>query len=245
MAKVPPRPVSAESALTRDEELALVARLMALYRGGWFPMYDDESGVLEWVQPRVRSIVPLAEGEFRVTRSLRSAVRRATLTITTDAAFGDVMRGCASPSKGREQTWINEDIVQWFLLLHRHGHAHSLEAWLPDPSAPGGRVLVGGLYGLAIGAVFAGESMFSRPDLGGTDASKVCLVHLVHHLRRRGFVLLDAQLDNPHLHQFGAAPMPRREYLDLVAKHGNETREWVPFDPDATVRTYAAKSPGG
>ncbi len=241
MARVPPRPVSGASRSGSVNEPDLVARLMTLYRGGWFPMYEEETGVLEWVQPNVRSVIPLREPEFRVTRSLRSAVRRAELMITTDAAFGEVMRACARPAKGREQTWINDDIIQWFLLLHRHGHAHSVEAWLPDPSAPGGRVLVGGLYGLAIGAVFAGESMFSRPDLGGTDSSKVCLVHLVHHLRRQDFVLLDAQLDNPHLHQFGAAAMPRAEYLDVVARFGSEPRAWTPFEPEATVRAFSAR----
>ncbi len=244
MPRVPPKPGIAAGTLTPEAERGVVARLMSLYREGWFPMFEEDTGVLEWVQPRERSIVPLGESEFRVSRSLRAAVRRGNLTLTTDEAFEDVMRACARPAKGREQTWINEDIVSWFVMLHQHGHAHSIEAWISDAAAPSGRRLVGGLYGLAMGAVFAGESMFSRPDLGGTDASKVCLVHLVHHLRRRGFVLLDAQLENPHLDQFGAASMPRRQYLDIVARMGQDHREWGPFEPAITVGVYAAMGGG-
>ena len=244
MARVPPRPGNADGPRSPEQERDVVARLMSLYGEGWFPMFEEETGVLEWVQPRERSIVPLGSEEFRVTRSLRGAVRRGTMTITTDEAFEDVLRACGRPAKGREQTWINDDIVSWFVMLHRHGHAHSIEAWITDSSDPRGRRLVGGLYGLAMGAVFAGESMFSRPDLGGTDASKVCLVHLVHHLRRRGFVLLDAQLENPHLDQFGAVSMPRRAYLDVVARVGGEHREWGPFEPGSTVGAYAAMGRG-
>ena len=133
MPRVPPRPGIAAGTLTPEAERGVVARLMSLYREGWFPMFEEDTGVLEWVQPRERSIVPIEESEFRVSRSLRAAVRRGTMTLTTDEAFEDVMRACARPAKGREQTWINEDIVSWFVMLHRHGHAHSIEAWIVGP----------------------------------------------------------------------------------------------------------------
>jgi leucyl/phenylalanyl-tRNA--protein transferase len=216
----------------------LVSALLERYHEGWFPMHDEASGEVEWVQPRVRSIIPIEPERFRVPRSLRAKVRRGVFEITTDAAFGRVIRACARPSKGREQTWLNPEITAWFELLHEAGHAHSIEAWAtPAGAGEHGRgepVLVGGLYGLAMGSVFAGESMFSRPDLGGTDASKVCLVHLVHHLRRRGFVLLDAQLENPHLSQFGATTMPRGRYIAKLETHASDARPWLAFEPEAT-----------
>lgn len=190
--------------------------LVAMYRRGWFPMADPQTGRVEWVQPQRRAVIPL-DDRFRVPRSLRARVRSGRFTVTTDTAFAEVIRACAD----RGDTWLAPEIIDAFDLLHAAGHAHSIEARLE------GR-LVGGLYGLCLGRVFAGESMFSRPDLGGTDASKACLVALVERLRAAGFVLLDAQLANPHLEQFGMYEMPREEYLAILADHGNAAVPWGP-----------------
>ena len=208
-----------------DEEL--VGAALSAYRAGWFPMYMAEEGVVQWVQPRRRSLIPLDE-RFAVSRSLRSVVRSGRFMVTSDEAFEAVIRACAVPGRGRESTWLNEEIVGVFLRFHRAGLAHSVEAWLAG--AGGERTLVGGLYGLALGAIFCGESMFSRPALGGSNASKVCLVHLVEHLRQRGFAALDAQLTNPHLEQFGSHEITQREYALLLRKHSGRALGWAPFE---------------
>lgn len=200
----------------------LVDKALALYKQGWFPMFDDERRVLEWVQPHERGLLPLDE-RFRVPRSLRQRVRSGKFIITCDRAFGRVIRECGSPSPGRERTWLCPEIIDLFEALHAAGHAHSVEAWINDS-------LVGGLYGLALGGAFCGESMFSRPDLGGTDASKVCLVHLVEHLRVQGFVLLDAQLHNEHLEQFGLYEVPMNEYAGVLKNAAALGVEWGAFD---------------
>jgi leucyl/phenylalanyl-tRNA--protein transferase len=178
--------------------------LLRAYAAGIFPMAESaESPVLRWVQPHRRGIMPL--DRFHVSRSLRKTVRRGVFTITADQAFEAVMRGCAEPAPGREQTWINQEIHRLYNALHAMGHAHSIEAWHGDE-------LVGGLYGVSIGAAFFGESMFSRK----TDASKVSLVHLVARLRHGGYVLLDAQFITEHLQRFGAISIERRRYLRLL-----------------------------
>lgn len=204
--------------LSADERVRLDA-LLGMYRQGWFPMREPDGPEVRWVQPQRRAVIPLDE-RFHVPRNLRARVRAGRFEIGHDRAFGEVIRACAEPGEGREETWLAPEIIDAFELFHRAGVAHSVEARL-------GGVLVGGLYGVALGRVFAGESMFSRPGQGGTDASKVCLVHLVEHLRRRGFVLLDAQLANPHLEQFGAYEMPREEYLAILAEHGDERVAWA------------------
>jgi leucyl/phenylalanyl-tRNA---protein transferase len=218
-------------------EDAAVRGVLAMYREGWFPMHDDESGRTHWVQPHGRAVVPIEPGAFRVSRSLRSRVKSGRFEVTSDRAFERVIRACAEPGPGREGTWLSDEIIETYQVLHERGLAHSVEAWTPGP----GRRLVGGLYGLAVGGVFCGESMFSRPDEGGTDASKVCLVHLVHHLRRRGFVLLDAQLSNHHLEQFGTYLMPRAEYLAILERHGEGDVPWPPWEPAATAAEVGGK----
>lgn len=190
-------------------------------------MSEPETGKTEWVQPQHRAVIPL--DSFHVPRRLADRVRSGKFIIRTDTDFEGVVRACAEERPGREGTWINDEIIGIFQLLHRAGHAHSVEAWL---STPAGDVLVGGVYGLSIGAIFAGESMFSRPELGGTDASKVCLVHLVEHLRARGFVLLDAQLANPHTAQFGLREMLAEEYHAQLRVLSIQPREWLPFGAD-------------
>jgi leucyl/phenylalanyl-tRNA--protein transferase len=178
--------------------------LLRAYAAGIFPMAESaESPVLRWIQPHRRGIMPL--DRFHVSRSLRKTVRQGVFKITADHAFEAVMRGCAEPAPGREQTWINEESHRLYNALHAMGHAHSIEAWHGDE-------LVGGLYGVSIGAAFFGESMFSRK----TDASKVALVHLVARLRHGGYVLLDAQFITEHLQRFGAISIERRRYLRLL-----------------------------
>lgn len=219
-----------------------VPRVLELYAQGWFPMDASHRGRrartrTEWVQPEERGVFCLQPGGLIVSRSLRQRVRSGRFVITSDQAFGRVIRACALPSPGREETWINEEIVMIFEALHASGVAHSVEAWLPaEPEKGLERRLVGGLYGVAVGRIFAGESMFSRPEKGGTDASKVCLVHLWHHLRDLGFQLLDAQMFNPHLASLGLVTLSRDEFLAQLATHAGERLEWSPVDSTRALR---------
>ncbi len=218
------------SAQLTPAEQRLVDGFLRMYRDGWFPMLMEEGPGVEWVQPEHRAIIPL-DDRFKVSKTLAQRVRSGRFIVTHDRAFGEVIRACAAPAKGREDTWLDPSIIDAFLVLHKAGHAHSVEAWLPpagrrDGGVPEGSVLVGGLYGLGVGSVFCGESMFSRPELGGTDASKVCLVNLVQHLRKRGFTLLDAQLSSEHLERFGMYEMPKNDYVAHVAAHAEADVTW-------------------
>ncbi len=172
---------------------------------GAFPMATSRHGEIHWYSPDPRAVLPLEESRFKIPRSLRKRVTAGQFQITTDLAFDRVIRSCAEPRPGSSDTWINDEIVDVYTRLHEAGLAHSVEAW----TGPDNHQLVGGLYGLALGSAFFGESMFSRV----TDASKVCLVHLVRELRSRGFTLLDVQFTNRHLEQFGVYEIPRQEYL--------------------------------
>ena len=202
-------------------------------------MAESRDAPAQWVQPNRRALIPL-DDSFRVSRSLRARVRQGKFIIRCDSAFEQVIRACAEPGPGRTETWINDDIIAWYTLLHRAGHAHSIEAYLapdsPSHACDAPFTLVGGLYGVTLGAAFCGESMFSRPSLGGTDASKVCLVHLVHHLRRAGFRLLDAQIQNAHTDQFGAVQVARIKYLKLLSQARAISTAWPEFDPSLAVR---------
>lgn len=169
--------------------------LLAAYRSGLFPMHVD-GGALAWWSPDPRGVLPL-DG-LQVSRSLRASRRR--LEVSLDRDFAGVIEGCAEPS--RPHGWINADIRAAYPRLHELGWAHSVEVWEDG-------ALVGGLYGVAIGGLFAGESMFHRR----TDASKVALVHLVEVLRRGGATLLDVQWTTPHLVSLGAVDVARPEYL--------------------------------
>ncbi len=185
--------------------------LLDAYRAGWFPMAEPGTGEIHWFSPDPRAIIPLET--FHAPRSLMQRVRSGRFRVTSDEAFARVIRECAAPRDDGDGTWISSELMQAYVMLHRQGRAHSVEAWIDGESGP---VLVGGLYGVAVGGLFAGESMFSRPALGGTDASKVCLVRLVEHLRRRGFTLLDAQFSNPHLERFGCVEVSREAYLAML-----------------------------
>ena len=155
------------------------------------------------VDPEIRGILPLEA--FHVPKRLARTVRQDRFEITLNRAFNRVLEGCAAPAPGRENTWINPLITNLYAALHREGHAHSVEVWQDGH-------LAGGLYGVAIGGAFFGESMFSRAK----DASKVALVHLVARLLREGFTLLDAQFHNPHLEQFGLIELHRHDFRTLL-----------------------------
>lgn len=179
--------------------------LLRAYASGIFPM-ADEAGRISWYAPDPRAIIE--HDDLRVSRSLRAAIRSGRFSIRFNSAFEQVMRACAAPrgDGDDEGTWISEEFIQVYTTLHRHDFAHSVEAWRE------GR-LVGGLYGVAIGAAFMGESMFSRER----DASKVCLVALVERLRERGYMLHDTQYLTPHLARLGGKEIPRDEYLRRLA----------------------------
>lgn len=156
-----------------------------------------------WVEPEMRGVLPL--NDFHVSKSLKKAIKRAPFDIRIDTCFEAVMTGCAEETSDRPSTWINATIRQLYTELHRRGHAHSVEAFEDGE-------LVGGLYGVSLGAAFFGESMFSRR----TNASKICLVHLVHRLNANGFQLLDTQFTTEHLKTFGAIDVPKQDYLMML-----------------------------
>jgi len=169
--------------------------LLQGYRLGVFPMaMEDES--IAWFSPDPRAIIPLED--FHVPHALRREWRRKVFEIKIDNRFGEIIRACAK----RKDTWINREIIESYERLHELGYAHSVEAWSKNR-------LAGGLYGVAIGGAFFGESMFHRV----TDASKIALVALVEHLRARKFALLDTQWLTPHLARFGAIEISRKHYL--------------------------------
>src|SRR6516164_6607418 len=177
--------------------------LIRAYAAGVFPMAESaDDPELFWVDPRRRGILPL--DAFHVPRRLRRVVRRRIFEIRCDSAFEDVIRACAEAVDKRPNTWINDEIVRLYTALFTRGAAHTVECWR------NGKV-VGGLYGVSLGAVFFGESMFSRE----TDASKVALVHLVARLRLGGFRLLDTQFLTPHLARFGGIEISRARYHRL------------------------------
>jgi len=172
--------------------------LLSAYCLGVFPM-AHEDGRIYWYDPDPRAIIPL--DRFHVSRSLRHTIRRQFFDIRLDTAFMAVMEACAAPAPGREETWISEEIIQAYTRLHQLGFARSVEAWQGDK-------LVGGLYGVAIGGFFAGESMFSHVR----DSSKAALAFLVAHLNKRNFQLLDTQFMTEHLRSLGAIEIPAKEF---------------------------------
>jgi leucyl/phenylalanyl-tRNA---protein transferase len=179
--------------------------LLRAYSIGLFPMAESaEDPELFWVQPDLRGIIPL--DAFHVSHSLQKAMRKSPLDFRVNTAFRQVMLKCAETADDRPSTWINPTILELDTALHEMGHAHSVEAYEDD-------ALVGGLYGVSLGAAFFGESMFSRR----TNASKMCLVHLVERLRAKRFRLLDTQFTTEHLKTFGAIDVPKAQYEILLA----------------------------
>jgi len=179
--------------------------VLKAYAYGVFPMAKARGDTdVFWVQPKLRGVLPL--DAFHLSRSLRKRMRQGVFTVTIDTAFDAVMAGCAEATDARAETWINDRIINLFNALHKANLAHSVEVWK-------GEQLVGGVYGLAMGAAFFGESMFSRT----TDASKVALCHLVGILKQGGFVLLDTQFITDHLKRFGAIEISQQDYLEQLS----------------------------
>ena len=180
--------------------------LLRAYAVGIFPMAESRRDhEIHWIDPEVRGVIPLAD--FHVPRRLRRTVRKQVFEVTADRAFRAVIANCAQPCQTRPDTWINPTIERLYRDLHQLGFGHSVECWQDGE-------LIGGLYGVALGGAFFGESMFSRL----TDASKVALVHLVARLELGGFKLLDTQFTTPHLNQFGAIDIRREHYRTLLSE---------------------------
>jgi leucyl/phenylalanyl-tRNA---protein transferase len=180
-------------------------RLLAAYHRGIFPWYSPDEPILWW-SPNPRMV--LFPDELHVPRSLAKALRNRDYTVRFDTAFADVMTRCAAPRPGQDGTWIGPDIIAAYCKLHALGFAHSVETWIDDQ-------LVGGLYGVAIGRVFFGESMFALSP----DASKIAFVHLVRQLQGAGFKLIDCQMQTHHLSRFGGRPIPRDDFLRHLEQH--------------------------
>ncbi len=178
--------------------------LLKAYSAGIFPMAESaDDPALYWIEPEERGVIPLKG--FHISHSLRKTVRKRKFEIRIDTAFDNVIRACAEKTETRDVTWINTRIHKLYTQLHKMGCCHSVESWTDGK-------LVGGLYGVRIGAAFFGESMFSR----ATDASKVALVHLVARLNAGGFQLLDAQFQNPHIEQFGTYTVKKADYRPML-----------------------------
>lgn len=186
--------------------------LILAYSQGIFPM-ANEAGEIAWYDPDPRAIIPL--DTFHVPRRLARTIRSGRFEVRIDHAFREVVQACAAPSPGRDGTWISDEFVSAYTGLHQLGFAHSVETWRDGQ-------LVGGLYGVALRGLFAGESMFSSER----DASKVALVHLVNRLRAGGFTLLDTQFLTEHLERFGATTIARAEYRRRLAQALQVAARW-------------------
>lgn len=178
-----------------------IQRLLLAYRSGVFPWTDDP---ITWWSPDPRGIIEF--DRFHVSKSLAKVLRRGAFDVTVDRAFREVMEGCAEPAPGRGETWVTPAFISGYTRLHEQGQAHSVECWQDGK-------LAGGIYGVAIGGFFAGESMFHRVS----DASKVALASLVARLRTRGFALFDVQMLTPITRQLGGVEIPRNTYLERLA----------------------------
>lgn len=200
--------------------------LLRAYAIGVFPMAEDRDDPdLFWIDPRIRGVIPL-DG-FHIPKRLKKTIRSNRYRVTFDRDFEGVMDGCAEASDRRPRTWINDKILTLYTALHRMDHAHSVEVWQGDR-------LVGGLYGVTLGAAFFGESMFSRER----DASKIALCHLVARLTFGGFRLLDTQFVTKHLQRFGACEVPRSEYRTLLSEALNEEAKFFHAFKDGEILSY-------
>lgn len=186
--------------------------LLDAYCQGIFPWYEQGQPILWW-SPSERAV--LGPGQLHISRSLQKLLRDCPFELTTDQAFARVIEACAKPRQYSSGTWITEEMLEAYQRLHVKGHAHSIEVWE-------GGALVGGLYGLAIGAVFCGESMFSAQD----NASKVAFVALARTLFRNNFRLIDCQIPNQHLQSLGVTTISRRDFLDLLHRLKSLSIKW-------------------
>ena len=186
--------------------------LLSAYRQGIFPWYSDDQPILWW-SPNPRAV--LFPHQLRISRSLHKTLNSNRFTITMDQAFDRVIHACAAPRSAADGTWITSAMITAYNQLHQLGHAHSLEVWQTGE-------LVGGLYGLALGRVFFGESMFHWQR----DASKVGFAHLVRYLSAQGFQLIDCQQATSHLQSLGATTIPRQHFNKLLQQYCNDKRPW-------------------
>lgn len=235
--------------ITQDQQI--IDAVLEAYARGYFPMADGRPfwdpwrrtpAHIHWFSPDPRGVLPLCDTQgFHVARRLEARIRQRPFVLRVDSAFEDVMRGCALPRDSSDDapehdgTWIDDTLVHWYGLLHRAGHAHSIEAWARDPTGGPDR-LVGGVYGVSIGAAFFGESMFclprprlldgSRDPFDGTDASKVCLVTLVQALDDAGYALFDTQMVTSHVRGFGGFEIPRSDYLKRLDAAITQPAAW-------------------
>ncbi len=218
------RPTACEAAAERMDDITPELLLRA-YSIGVFPMADSrDDPTLFWVEPDLRGVIPL-DG-FHLPRRLRRTVMRDVFQVRVNTAFRAVMEGCASAAAGRADTWISGRILDLYSALFAQGHAHSIECWQDER-------LVGGLYGVSIGAAFFGESMFSLER----DASKVALVHLVGRLRAGDYRLLDTQFVTDHLAQFGVQEIPKATYLESLREATRRPADFyrLPFDASGAM----------
>lgn len=205
--------------------------LLAAYASGVFPWFDDDRGPILWWSPDPRAV--LFPDELRVSRRLERRMRNGGFRVTLDRAFAEVVAGCAAPRAESSGTWITPRMQRAYRRLHRSGYAHSIEVWHEG-------ALVGGLYGVSLGAMFFGESMFSREP----DASKVALVSLVRRIADWGFTLLDCQVMNPHLASLGARPIPRSEFLERLAASNDRPTRKGPWHVDDDIEECHAGRTG-
>ncbi len=232
-----------------DEEI--VSALLNAYRQGAFPMADPRTGRIGFYSPDPRGILPLTrDAGLHIPRRLIRRAKQQPFELRCDTAFEAVIRGCAQPRRRHphhdadDDTWISDTIIDWYCTLHRAGHAHSIEAWATDPITHES-ALVGGVYGVSIGAAFFGESMFfnpqprradgSRHPLDGTDASKLCLIALADHLTACGYTLFDTQMVTDHVARFGGREILRDEYLDLLTLAIDQPPRWRPFSAPSST----------
>jgi len=199
--------------------------LLDAYRKGIFPWYSEGQPVMWW-SPDPRCV--LFPDEIKISRSLKKSLRKDDYIVTFDRAFSDVVKSCAEPRLASPGTWITQSVIKNYQLLHESGHAHSVECWH-------GETLVGGLYGITIGKVFFGESMFSHI----ADTSKICLAHLVHLVKKLEYDLIDCQVTSEHLKSLGAKPIPRNDFSDILAIscgeiYGKSEQCW-PFISDYVI----------
>ncbi len=213
-----PRFPNANSAAEEPDGLLAVGgnlnplTLLAAYRQGIFPWYQDDDPILWW-SPSNRCV--LIPEQLHISKSLRRCLRQCQFRLSTDTAFTEVIEACAAPRSDENGTWIIDEMIEAYCQLHRLGHAHSVEVWAGDE-------LAGGIYGVAVGGVFCGESMFS----GRTNGSKVAMAYLCQWLVDQGFNLLDCQINNPHLESMGAQLVPREQYLSWLAATRDNSLQW-------------------
>ncbi len=197
--------------------------VLAMYAMGFFPMAEHRKAEgFDFYAPQIRALLPI---DLHISKRLRRTARSYPFNLKVNTAFADVIHACADT---HDTTWINDDIIALYIHLHEQGYAHSVECWQDN-------LLVGGLYGLSLGGIFCGESMFSSV----TDASKIALIHLCSRLKRGGYTLLDSQFRNPHLDQFGLYEMPQDDYVELVQNHLGDKTNFGPAGDVALVDYYS------